>query len=60
MFNIVEKMTIGVWILAFCSVLIAGAVWSHADAEKYAREHNCVWDSNGMCYTEAERPYLFK
>lgn len=27
---------------------------------KYAEEHNCIYASNGLCYTYAERPWLFK
>lgn len=30
-----------------------------ADMDKYAAEHNCRWDSNDMCYTIEERPWLF-
>lgn len=26
----------------------------------YAKQHNCRWDYNDMCYTRAEKPWLFK
>ena len=28
--------------------------------QRYAIEHNCRWGYNDMCYTEEERPWLFK
>lgn len=39
--------------------VMAVSMQSQARTE-YALEHNCRWDYNDMCYTEDERPWLFK
>lgn len=33
---------------------------SYEAQERYEIEHNCKFDYNDLCYTEEERPYLFK
>ena len=44
--------------------IIAGTVYvynlSNNRREQYAIEHNCRYDYNDLCYTEEERPWLFK
>lgn len=39
-----------------CAIGMANS--AQRDAE-YAQTHNCRWDYNDMCYTRAERPWLF-
>lgn len=33
---------------------------SYEAQEQYEIEHNCKFDYNDLCYTEQERPWLFK
>lgn len=45
--------------------IILGSSWwviNHTAKYKaeYASQHDCIWDSNDMCYTIDERPWLFK
>lgn len=48
-------------VIALIYLVLFFVVKSQADyMQRYAIEHNCRWDYNDMCYTEEERPYLFK
>lgn len=51
-----------VFIVTF--TFIFGALFAYNYAlekqAEYAKAHNCVYDYNGLCYTESERPWLFK
>lgn len=33
--------------------------WRNNYMQEYARQHNCVWDYNDMCYTRDQKPWLF-
>ena len=61
MLNKVADFIIGV---AACMSILAGftCLFAHRSQkmEQYAIEHNCKWDYNDMCYTQDQRPWLFK
>ena len=60
MVNRIAKL---VWGVAIFMAVLAGTtvLMAHQGRrmEQYAVEHNCRWDYNDMCYTEAQRPWLF-
>lgn len=59
-----EKITYFVCGLAIFMSVLAGATclfsYRGQKMQQYAIEHNCKWDYNDMCYTEDQRPWLFK
>lgn len=59
-----KTLTNTVWYIAICLSLLTFCVVivkkQTARMHQYAIEHNCRWDYNDMCYTESERPWLFK
>lgn len=59
-----EKVTKFIVSLAVVMSILAGIVclFSHQGhkMQQYATEHNCRWDYNDMCYTQEQRPWLFK
>ena len=59
-----EKIKDFIVSLAVVMSILAGVVclYSHQSQrmQKYAAEHNCRWDYNDMCYTQEQRPWLFK
>lgn len=52
-----------IWGVALSMAVLAGvtSLMAHQGRrmEQYAVEHNCRWDYNDMCYTKAQRPWLF-
>lgn len=40
-------------------ILMIGIVRLEENKAQYAKEHNCRWDYNDMCYTVEQRPWLF-
>lgn len=55
--NIVLAIAGVVSFIAAC-VVIMDVQGRKMDA--YAAEHNCRWDYNDLCYTQEEKPWLFK
>ena len=59
-----EKVKDFIVSLAVVMSILAGAVclYLHQSQrmQKYAAENNCRWDYNDMCYTQEQRPWLFK
>lgn len=49
-------------VLMCCGLYGCLLVVDNASAARtqYEQEHNCKYDYNDLCYTEAERPWLFK
>lgn len=46
----------------FLTIVAGGLVMikdTNAQMKQYEIQHNCKYDYNGFCYTQAERPWLF-
>lgn len=47
-------------ILSICAVYTVATTNRNKRMNQYAVEHNCRWDYNDMCYTQEQKPWLFK
>lgn len=59
-----NKITNIILTVAGCLMFVAACVVVLDTQAKhmraYAAEHNCRWDYNNLCYTEDQKPWLFK